>query len=110
MSAAKKRAPAAPDMGGLHDDWVKVAKLRQDAGATPPDHPAPAPAAAARPTMTRRSWYVEQEAADALAAAVDDVHYATRVPKHIVASALMRAAAAQADQIAADLKQTTSHP
>lgn len=44
-------------------------------------------------SMTRRSWYVTQEASDALAAAVDDIHYATRAPKHAIASALFKLAA-----------------
>jgi hypothetical protein len=44
-------------------------------------------------SMTRRSWYVTQEASDALAAAVDDIHFATRAPKHAIASALFKLAA-----------------
>ncbi|MFB8407559.1 hypothetical protein [Streptomyces sp. NPDC055912] len=71
---------------------------------------------ATAPDMTRRSWYVTIEAADAFTAAVDDIHFATRLPKHQVVSALMEAAAAQAPRIQARLaKQAglpsqTSHP
>jgi hypothetical protein len=44
-------------------------------------------------SMTRRSWYVTKDASDALAAAVDDIHFATRAPKHAIASALFKLAA-----------------
>ncbi len=44
------------------------------------------------PTMDRRSWYMPKTAADALAAAVDDLHYATRQPKHAVLAALLAVA------------------
>jgi hypothetical protein len=108
------KSGGGPDMGGLRDDLTRMTQMRQQehAAAAPPPAPAakeasrPAPAAPrpSAPAMTRRSWYVDQDAAAALAAAVDDVHFATRVPKHVVASALFRAAAAQADAVAADLK------
>lgn len=111
MSAPRKQ-PAAPDMVGLADDWSKLANMRRQEQ----DPPAPAPAEAPRPAtpaagvsapaMTRRSWYVEQTAADALSAAVDDIHFATRAPKHEVLAALIRAAVAQAEAVKAEL----SHP
>jgi hypothetical protein len=39
--------------------------------------------------MDRRSWYMPRSSADALAAAVEDLHYATRQPKHAIMAALI---------------------
>ncbi len=48
--------------------------------------------------MDRRSWYMPKASADALAAAVDDLYFATRKPKHEIIAALIDAAlAARAD-------------
>lgn len=58
---------------------------------------------AAREAMTRRSWYTSEASADAFSDAVDEIHYATRVPKHEVVAALLRAAVAQAPQVEKDL-------
>lgn len=107
MNARKK---SAPDMGGLKDDWNRVARLRQEEHAAPAE-PAPATApdcksasssaarSASAPAMSRRSWYAEKEAVDALAAAVEELHFATRVPKHTIVSELFRAAAAAAPKV-----------
>jgi hypothetical protein len=108
---ARKKTPG-PDMGGLQDDWNRVAQLRQEEHAPPAPEassaPAPArkagPSAAAAksadpPAMSRRSWYAEQDAVEALAAAVEEVHFATRVPKHTIVSELFRAAAAAAPKV-----------
>lgn len=53
----------------------------------------------ARESKTRRSWYTSTTAADAFQAAVDDLHHATRVPKHEVVAALLRAAVEQAPKV-----------
>jgi hypothetical protein len=45
------------------------------------------PAAAGE--MTMRSWYMPKASADRLAALVDDVHFATRLPKHLIMGALV---------------------
>lgn len=58
---------------------------------------------ATREPMTRRSWYTSQAAADAFDAVADDIHHATRVDKHVVVAALLRAAVAQAPQIEKEL-------
>lgn len=115
MSPGKgKKAPAGPDMGGINDDWQRLTALREDEHAQgAPQAPAPEPTPAARkqpkqksakesseePRMTRRSWYADAEAAAALAAAVDDIHHATRVPKHEVVSELFQAAVAAAPRV-----------
>ena len=36
-----------------------------------------------------RSWYMPKASADRLAALVDDVHFATRLPKHLIMGALV---------------------
>ena len=63
--------------------------------ADKPDRPAevPAPEVPAKPSaagdMTMRSWYMPKASADRLAALVDDVHFATRLPKHLIMGALV---------------------
>jgi len=54
--------------------------------AREPPEPAREPAA---PDMTMRSWYMPKVSADRLAALVDDVHFATRLPKHVIMGALV---------------------
>jgi len=39
--------------------------------------------------MTMRSWYMPKASADRLAELVDDVHFATRPPKHLITGALV---------------------
>ena len=39
--------------------------------------------------MTMRSWYIPKASADRLAGLVDDVHFATRLPKHLVMGAVV---------------------
>ncbi len=108
MSAARKK-PAAPDMGALKDDWGRLTEMRrqeheqQNAPEETPTPPSSSQSSAARPTMTRRSWYVDSEVADAFQAAVDDIHFATRVPKNVVVSRLLQAATERADEVAKNL-------
>jgi hypothetical protein len=52
-----------------------------------------------RESKTRRSWYTSTAAADAFTAAVDDIHFATRVPKHEVVAALMMVAVEKAPTV-----------
>src|SRR5271165_1144716 len=57
-----------------------------------PDRPAEEVPAARPPApadMTMRSWYMPKASADRLAALVDDVHFATRLPKHLIMGALV---------------------
>jgi hypothetical protein len=57
-----------------------------------PDRPAEEVAASRPPAagdMTMRSWYMPKASADRLAALVDDVHFATRLPKHLVMAAVV---------------------
>lgn len=106
MSAARRRAAPDPDMGGLTDDWGKLAAIRkgehgQEEKQTPP---APAGPSSQRETdsgleMTRRSWYANAAVVEELARVVDDIHHATRAPKHEVVSELFRAAVAAAPHV-----------
>jgi hypothetical protein len=50
------------------------------------DKAAPDKAAA---DMTTRSWYMPEASADRLAALVDDVHFATRLPKNLIMGAVV---------------------
>ena len=80
---------------------VQVADSAPAPPSTRPDRPArpdraakPAgPAASEKPAvageMTMRSWYMPKASADRLAALVDDVHFATRLPKHLIMGALV---------------------
>jgi hypothetical protein len=56
--------------------------------------------------MSRRSWYLPSGIADNLARAVDDIHYATRRPKHEVLAAAVDVALAHRDEILARLSTT----
>ncbi|MGW7711594.1 hypothetical protein [Streptomyces sp. NPDC054771] len=66
---------------------------------------------AARAAMTRRSWYTRAAAVDAFQQTVDDIHHATRTPKHEVVAALLEAAVGQSDRVRRSLSHTshTSH-
>ncbi len=46
----------------------------------------------AAPEMKRRSYYLPKATADALAEAIDDLHYATRRPKHEVLAEVLAVA------------------
>ena len=50
---------------------------------------APVPQQAPVGDMTMRSWYIPKASADRLAGLVDDVHFATRLPKHLVMGAVV---------------------
>jgi hypothetical protein len=39
--------------------------------------------------MTMRSWYMPKASADRLAGLVDDVHFATRLPKNLIMGAVV---------------------
>ncbi|TLP66533.1 hypothetical protein [Microbispora triticiradicis] len=68
------------------------------------------PTAPASPNhvAVRRSWYMSAATADALATAVDDLHFTTRRPKHEVLAALIDAALASRDQVADRLTRSAS--
>jgi hypothetical protein len=66
---------------------------RADGGERPPLRPAPLPPPPVRGPatndMTMRSWYMPKASADRLAALIDDVHFATRLPKNLIMGAVV---------------------
>lgn len=108
MSAARKNLPAPS--GG--DDLTELLRRRRDPStpAAPPSPPDPGPGPAGprrRGAMDRRSWYMPTATAEALTAAVEDLHFATRAPKHEILTALVDVALAHRDEIAARLASHT---
>jgi hypothetical protein len=76
-------------------DLAPVPRATRPDRADKPDRPtgdAPAPRPSAPGDMTMRSWYMPKASADRLAALVDDVHFATRLPKHLIMGALVNVA------------------
>lgn len=71
------------------------ARTGDDDTPAPPAPPLAAPAPVQRSarakgtSMDRRSWYMPKESADALAAALEELHFTTRQPKHVVLAALV---------------------
>jgi hypothetical protein len=57
----------------------------------------------APPQMRHRSWYLAADVAERLAAAVDDIHFRTRRPKHEVLGAALAVALEHQDEIMARL-------
>ena len=92
-------APAAPPSRPDRAD-------RADRPARPAEVPAqpPAPKAPAAGDMTMRSWYMPKASADRLAALVDDVHFATRLPKHLIMGALVNVIDRHRDEVEAEAR------
>ena len=91
VTAALDAAPAPP---ARPDRTDRPARTARPAATAEPAEQVPLPAAAAPKApaagdMTMRSWYMPKASADRLAALVDDVHFATRLPKHIIMGALV---------------------
>jgi len=53
--------------------------------------------------MRHRSWYMSADVADQLAAVVDDIHFATRRPRHEVLAAVVGVALEHRGEIEARL-------
>jgi hypothetical protein len=54
--------------------------------------------------MTMRSWYMPRASADRLAALVDDVHFATRLPKHLIMGAVVNVLDRHRDEVEAEAR------
>lgn len=52
--------------------------------------------------MTMRSWYMPRASADHLAALVDDVHFTTRLPKHVIMRAIVTVIARHRAEVEAE--------
>jgi hypothetical protein len=60
--------------------------------------------------MTKRSYYLTRDLADRLATAVDDMHFATRAPKHEVLAAIIAVGLADLKPIEAQLRARQGPP
>lgn len=96
--------PAAPDPQPVAPAPAQAAPPVPDAAPTAPAKPSPT---ARAQEMDRRSWYMPKATADALAAAVDDLHYATRAPKHAVLAAVIDVALAHVEEARGRLRPDT---
>lgn len=94
MSAAKPERMTPPPADD--DDDIEVTRETLEAQRRAQQAKAIREALEAK---TRRSWYTSAAAADAFQAAVDDIHHATRLPKHEVVAALLQAAVEQAAKV-----------
>jgi hypothetical protein len=108
MSRPSKKDVGAPNMSGL-DELARLGQRFSDPVSTPPPAAVASessPEARRRPqktAMVRRSWYLPQEAAERLSEAVEELHYATRAPKHVVLAELVAAALEHLDGVQARL-------
>lgn len=94
-----------------HSSLAGVAGMRDTLPpvSAPPARSAPrrrAPAAPDRPRRTTRSWYLGVDVAEALDAAADDLHYATRQDKRACLEAVIRAGLAHLDEARLSLQAT----
>ncbi|MBP5918808.1 hypothetical protein F3K34_44330 [Streptomyces sp. LBUM 1486] len=109
MSGAKKLPP--PGGGKDIEALLRRRRVRTDdeqaqPEAAPDPEPVPEkPADRQRSGMDRRSWYMARASADALAAAVEDLHYETRNPKHVVLSELVAVALEHREEVAERLRK-----
>ena len=88
----------SPDRTDRTDRTDRPAK---DDRLAEPEAPARPPAAGG---MTMRSWYMPKGSADQLAALVDDVHFATRLPKHLIMGAAVNVLGRHRDEIEAEAR------
>jgi hypothetical protein len=92
--------PAAPvSRPDRTDRPAKPAEVRAQAAPVKA-----AAASAAAGDMTMRSWYMPKASADRLAALVDDVHFATRLPKHLIMGALVNVVDRHRDEVEAEAR------
>jgi hypothetical protein len=98
-------ADAAAEPVSRPDRTDSPARPVRPAEAAKPAEEAAAPAKAAPAgDMTMRSWYMPKASADRLAALVDDVHFATRLPKHLIMGALVNVIDRHRDEVEAEAR------
>lgn len=103
---SRKQLPP-PASGGDLTALLRARHARTDDDAPEPQAALPAaapqparPSARAKgPAMDRRSWYMPKESADALAAALEDLHWSTRKPKHAIMAVLVAVALEHLDDV-----------
>ena len=96
--------PARPDRTDRPARTARPAATAEPAEQVPPPAAA-APKAPAAGDMTMRSWYMPKASADRLAALVDDVHFATRLPKHLIMGALVNVVDRHRDEVEAEARE-----
>jgi hypothetical protein len=52
--------------------------------------------------MDTRSWYMLRSTADQLGEVVDDLHFQTRLPKHVIMAALVNVVSRHQAEVAAE--------
>jgi hypothetical protein len=65
------------------------------------------PSAPSAPLMDKRSWYMRRVTADRLDELVTDLHFATRLPRHVVLAAMVEVMAANLEQVRDRLDRET---
>jgi len=93
-SATRSDRPTRPDRPAKDDRLAE------------PEAPARPPAAGG---MTMRSWYMPKGSADQLAALVDDIHFATRLPKHLIMGAAVNVLGRHRDEIEAEARSAAGN-
>ena len=93
----------APDPAAVAPLSRPDRSAKPDRAAEEPIRPASAKPAAAG-DMTMRSWYMPKASAERLAALVDDVHFATRLPKHLIMGALVNVVDRHRDEVEAEAR------
>jgi hypothetical protein len=102
LSALIGTADPAPQPRATRPD--RPAKPASPAKTPPPRTPAPPTAPPAGPDMTMRSWYMPKASADRLAGLVDDIHFATRLPKHLIMGAVVNVLDRHREEIEAEAR------
>ncbi len=93
--------PQPPTSVTRSDRSARPDKPAKDDRPAEPETPARPPSASG---MTMRSWYMPKGSADQLAALVDDVHFATRLPKHLIMGAAVNVLGRHRDEIEAEAR------
>jgi hypothetical protein len=102
LADAAAESVSRPDRPDRPDRPARPAEAAKPAEEIPAAA-APAKAAPAG-DMTMRSWYMPKASADRLAALVDDVHFATRLPKHLIMGALVNVIDRHRDEVEAEAR------
>lgn len=96
--------PLPPPDGGS----LRAAIGRVVAPSVPAARPQPAaPAATTGPEMDKRSWYMRRDTADKLAELVTELHFATRLPRHVILGAMVETMEANLAQVRDRLARET---
>jgi len=93
--------PAPPVLRSRPDRSAKPARPAEQEA---PAQPTPAG------DMTMRSWYMPKASAERLAALVDDVHFATRLPKYLIMGAVVNVIDRHRDEVEAEARAAGGQP